>query len=123
MAETSTTGHGSEALEATVQVRLRLPRDLHNELRRRVSASQAPSLDSEVVRVLRGELPPVDSGADRGELLLDDAGDLAGLAAEQGVPPVGDTDTLSGDFWPAEERTEDSLDALREWREEARVPC
>ena len=41
------------------------------------------------------------------------------LAAEQGVSPVTDFDELLGDFWPEDERVEDFIATLREWRRES----
>ena len=38
------------------------------------------------------------------------------LAVEQGVKPIENPDELLGDFWPEEERVEDFLAALHEWR-------
>ena len=40
------------------------------------------------------------------------------LAAEQGVKPVSDPDTLYGDFWPEDESMEEFLTTLRRWRQE-----
>ena len=41
---------------------------------------------------------------------------LEELIAQQGKRPVEDVNVLHGDFWPEEERIEDFLNALREWR-------
>ena len=41
------------------------------------------------------------------------------LATEQGVEPVKDATALCGDFWPADESTEEVLRTLRAWRQEA----
>jgi hypothetical protein len=38
------------------------------------------------------------------------------LIAQQGKGPITDTQVLHGDFWPENERIEDFLAALREWR-------
>jgi len=34
----------------------------------------------------------------------------------QGTRPITDVSSLHGDFWPEEERIEDFLAALHEWR-------
>jgi hypothetical protein len=44
--------------------------------------------------------------------------DLDILAAQQGVPPVSDFDTLLGDFWPEEESADEFIATIREWRYE-----
>jgi hypothetical protein len=38
------------------------------------------------------------------------------LIAQQGKGPVADVRVLHGDFWPEDERIEDFLAALHEWR-------
>ena len=38
------------------------------------------------------------------------------LAAQQGVSPVADFDSLLGDFWPEDESIDDFLEALHRWR-------
>jgi hypothetical protein len=38
------------------------------------------------------------------------------LIAHQGKGPVTDVQVLHGDFWPEDERIEDFLAALNEWR-------
>jgi hypothetical protein len=38
------------------------------------------------------------------------------LIAQQGKGPVTDVRVLHGDFWPEDERVEDFLTALHEWR-------
>ena len=38
------------------------------------------------------------------------------LIAQQGKVPITDVGLLHGDFWPEDERIEDFLAALREWR-------
>lgn len=117
----ATTAPDRAAAKATVQVLLRLPRELHDELRRRVSAGLASSLDSEIVSILRGELPPVEAALPPGEPFRDDSGDLAALASEQGVSPVEDVESLWGGFWPPEEETEAFLKAIRTWRDEGKT--
>ncbi len=42
--------------------------------------------------------------------------DAATIAAEQGVQPVEDPETLMGDFWPEEEDIEEFLAAVERWR-------
>ncbi len=42
---------------------------------------------------------------------------LEELAAEQGVSPVTDFDTLLGDFWPDDEPVEEFIAALGQWRQ------
>jgi hypothetical protein len=41
---------------------------------------------------------------------------LEELVAQQGKRPVADARTLHGNFWPEDERVEDFLAALHEWR-------
>jgi hypothetical protein len=41
---------------------------------------------------------------------------LEELIAQQGKGPVTDLAALHGDFWPEDERIEDFLAALHEWR-------
>jgi hypothetical protein len=38
------------------------------------------------------------------------------LTAQQGKGPIDDVSMLRGDFWPEDERIEDFLVALHEWR-------
>jgi hypothetical protein len=38
------------------------------------------------------------------------------LIAQQGKGPIADVSLLRGDFWPEDERIEDFLVALHEWR-------
>ncbi len=40
------------------------------------------------------------------------------LAAEQGVQPVTDFESLLGDFWPEDETADDFIAAVRAWRRE-----
>ena len=44
--------------------------------------------------------------------------DLAVLAAEHGVGPVTDFDALLGHFWPEEERADEFIAAMCDWRHE-----
>lgn len=44
--------------------------------------------------------------------------DVAALAAQQGVVPLSDPDVLYGDFWPADESTDDFIEWLRHSRRE-----
>jgi hypothetical protein len=43
------------------------------------------------------------------------------LMAQQGTGPITDVSALHGDFWPEEERIEDFLAALHEWRGHTRT--
>jgi hypothetical protein len=44
--------------------------------------------------------------------------DIAAMAAQQGVEPLSNPDVLYGDFWPAEESTDDFIEWLRQSRRE-----
>lgn len=44
--------------------------------------------------------------------------DLDALAVEQGVPTNVSLDELRGDFWPADEKEDEFLEAVRSWRRE-----
>ena len=43
---------------------------------------------------------------------------LEELAEQQGVKAVADPSTLTGDFWPEDETTEEVIATLRQWRKE-----
>jgi hypothetical protein len=53
---------------------------------------------------------------------IDSAGERLAvrLAAEQGVKPVEDVDTLYGDFWPEDEQVDDFIAATKTWDQEGR---
>jgi len=44
--------------------------------------------------------------------------DLPTLAAEQGVQPVANFESLLGDFWPEDETADQFIAAVREWSRE-----
>lgn len=44
--------------------------------------------------------------------------DLATLAAQQGIKPISDFDSLFGDFWPEDESIDAFIATIREWRTE-----
>lgn len=85
-------------------------------------------LDYVLRRIDVPEVSALDLGAEsserRGKLLISGAEfnrmpriGLATLAAQQGIKPVSDFESLFGDFWPGDE--DDDFDAvLREWRDE-----
>jgi hypothetical protein len=57
----------------------------------------------------------------KAETFFDTAYDLESLAAQQGVSPMDDPETLSGDFWPEDESVDEFIAAVREWRREAQT--
>lgn len=53
-----------------------------------------------------------------GAAFFDGVSDLAALASEQGVEPIGDLDRLVADFWPIDESADEFLAAVDGWRSE-----
>jgi hypothetical protein len=46
---------------------------------------------------------------------------LEGLAAEQGVQPIMDLDSLRADFWPEDESVDDFVRTVRERRRSSKI--
>ncbi len=105
---------------SSVRVGIRMPRAVHEALRHRVTTHQAESLNSEVIRILTGNHPPVNApGVEEIDTsFFSGAGDVAEMAAEQGVEPIADAKNLLGNFWPEDESIDEMLATIRAWRQD-----